>query len=397
MIRMRIGSVALCVCSAAFALALTPACASNVSTAAPGATDAGTSVDAGDAVPQIAPPTTDHATWDVAANGPFHVGYRTVQTSYTTPNGATRSFDVNIWYPTLDDDGTTPKYNDIFYDSKAYVDASLAASVYAGGKYPVQIYSHGDRGYPDNSAFLMRHFASHGWVAIAPRHVGNTLGDTPATKPQEIYYLRGLDIKASLDLLEKLPSSDVLAGKTDTTRVVMTGHSFGSHSVWTVAGAPFDVDGLTAKCKPATGTPTMAPCTDADLTAFRAGVKDPRVISGFTMAGTLRTDWTGAHGESGVNIPMFFMSGTDDQIGQSAFYDSIAPFPFTWVDVQGACHLFFSTGKCNNIADAKQVPIVGSFAMAFARKTLMNDSTQDVSDTLAGRKNDPAVVTFQVR
>jgi len=388
---MRIGPLARGAFAAALMLVCTVGCSGSSNSTTTDTADAGTGV------PQIAAPTSAPTSWDVAKNGPFHVGYRTVQTSYTTPNGATRSFDLNIWYPTLDDDGTTPKYNDIFYDAKAYVDASLAPSVYAGGKYPVQIYSHGDRGYPDNSAFLMRHFASHGWVAIAPRHVGNTLGDTPTTKPEEIYYLRGLDIKASLDRMESLPSTDALAGKTDTSRVVMTGHSFGSHSVWTVAGAPFDVDGLTAKCKPATGSPTMAPCTDADLAAFRAGVKDTRVISGFTMAGTLRTDWTGAHGETGVQIPMFFMSGTDDPIGQSAFFDGIAPFPISWVDVQGACHLFFSTGKCNILGDEKQVPIVGGFGLAFARKTLMNDTTQDVSDTLAGRKNDPAVVTFKVR
>jgi hypothetical protein len=125
---MRIGPLARGAFAAALMLVCTVGCSGSSNSTTTDTTDAGTGV------PQIAAPTSAPTSWDVAMNGPFHVGYRTVQTTYTTPNGATRSFDLNIWYPTLDDDGTTPKYNDIFYDSKAYVDASLAPSVYAGAR-----------------------------------------------------------------------------------------------------------------------------------------------------------------------------------------------------------------------------------------------------------------------
>jgi len=356
-------------------------------------------VDAG--VPQIAAPTSAPTAWGVGEKGPFNVGYRTVETSYVTPNGETRSFDVNVWYPTLDDDGEHPKYNAIFYDNVSYTNASLARSPYADGKYPVHVYSHGDRGYPDNSVFLMRHFASHGWVAIAPRHVGNTLGDTPAQKPPSLYYLRGKDVSASIDVLGKLPSGDPLTGKTDTARVFMSGHSFGGYTVFTVAGATFDVAAIEGRCRATPSAPdagtSMPACTDADLTAFRAGVRDPRVIAGFPMAGMARPDWIGAKGHEAITVPFFFMSGTDDPIGQQEFYDRTAPFPMTWVDVKDACHLFFSTGKCNLLPDAKQVPIVGAYALAFARKTLLADPTAEVADVLAGRKNDPSVITFKSR
>jgi predicted dienelactone hydrolase len=355
----------------------------------------------GAGVAQISAPTGAPASWAVGEKGPFNVGYRTVDITYTTPNGEARSFDVNLWYPTLDDDGEHPKYNAIFYDNVSYTNASLAKSPYADGKYPVQVYSHGDRGYPDNSVFLMRHFASHGWVSIAPRHAGNTLGDTPAQKPPSLYYLRGLDVSATLDTLSKLPSGDPLTGKTDTSRVFMTGHSFGGYTVWTVAGAKFDVDAIRSRCRADAATPdagtSMPPCSDADLAAFTKGVRDPRVIAGFPMAGMARPDWIGTTGHTAVTIPMFFMSGTDDPIGQQEFYDRTAPFPMTWVDVKDACHLFFSTGKCNLLPDSKQVPVVGSFALAFARKTLLGDTTQEVADVLAGKKNDPSVITFRTR
>jgi predicted dienelactone hydrolase len=379
------------VCAAVVVVACNVGCSSEPSKAA--------EIDAG--VPQIATPTGAPSTWAVGTKGPFNVGYRTVETSYVTPNGEARSFDVNIWYPTLDDDGEHPKYNAIFYDNVSYTDASLARSPYADGKYPVQVYSHGDRGYPDNSVFLMRHFASHGWVSIAPRHVGNTLGDTPAQKPPSLYYLRGKDVTAAIDVLGKLPSGDPLTGKTDTSRVVMTGHSFGGYTVWTVAGATFDVAAIESRCRANPSTPdagtSMPPCTDADLAAFRAGVRDPRVIAGVPMAGMARPDWIGNDGHKAVTIPMFFMSGTDDPIGQREFYERLAPFPMTWVDVKDACHLFFSTGKCNLLPDAKQVPIVGAYALAFARKHLLADTTSDVADVLAGRKNDPSVITFETR
>ncbi len=359
-----------------------------------------TAPDAG-GVPQRAAPTTKPETWPVGEAGPFNVGYRTVETSYVTPRGERRTFDVNLWYPTLDDDGEHPRYNAIFYDRVAFTGASLAPSPHADGKYPVHVYSHGDRGYPDNSAFLMRHFASHGWVAVAPRHVGNTLGDTPSEKPPSIYYLRGLDVTAALDALDKLPAGDPLTAKTDASRTFMSGHSFGAFTVWTVAGATFDTEAIERRCSPSAASPdagtSLPPCNEADLAAFRHGVRDRRVVAGFSMAGLPRPEWIGADGHRAASLPMVFLSGTDDPIGQRAFYDRVAPFPMTWVDIRDACHLFFSTGRCNSLPDAKQVPIVGSYALAFARKTVFRDTTTMVADVLEGRTRDPAVATFETR
>ena len=40
--------------------------------------------------------------------------------------------------------------------------------------YPVLVFSHGSL-YGGSSAFLARHFASHGWVVAAPDHTGHLL------------------------------------------------------------------------------------------------------------------------------------------------------------------------------------------------------------------------------
>jgi xylulokinase len=47
-------------------------------------------------------------------------------------------------------------------------------------------------------------------------------------------------VRAALDLVKSLPSSDPLAGKGDFTHVGLTAHSFGTYSGWAVGGASFD-------------------------------------------------------------------------------------------------------------------------------------------------------------
>ena len=351
---------------------------------------AGCSTAAGPSAATPAPPFGDPMGWAPDAAGPFHVGYRVASTSSVAPTGATRTLALHLWYPTLDEDGEHPNYESIIRDPLAISDASLAPSAYTGGRYPVHVFSHGHRGIPQSTPFLMRHFASHGWVVVAPRHVGNTLSDPPERAPS-IYYLRGLDVTAAITALAKLPATDGLAGKLDTSRVFLSGHSFGTHTVWSSAGAPFDVAAIEARCKPA-GT-----CTEADLAAFRAGVHDKRVIAGLAMAGSPLPDWLGEHPEANVTIPIFYMTGTDDDVGQASFWNRSAPFPLTWVDVEGACHQYYGIGKCPLIDDAKQVPIAGAFSLAFARKTLLRDTSANTADVLAGKKNDAAVATYKTR
>src|SRR5690606_18326942 len=86
-------------------------------------------------------PLPDPLTYPVGEDGPFAVGYRTVDGSYTSPAGA-RELLVHVWYPTEAPAGESPSYAGLFPDDEAFSDAALARPAY-DGHFPVLVHSHG--------------------------------------------------------------------------------------------------------------------------------------------------------------------------------------------------------------------------------------------------------------
>lgn len=324
-------------------------------------------------------------TWDPRDSGPYTVGYRIVNVTYDPPaTGAGRTIPVHIWYPASARTAKTPVYEGIKTDTKSFVDAPLAPSKYPGGKYPLLAHSHGDRGFAGNSAFAMRQFASHGWVAIAPDHIGNTLKTNfPGDRPTFTYIMRETDISAAIDLMDALPSGDPLTGLVDTAQVVMSGHSFGTYTCWAVAGATYDPGEVDKYC-------ADAPCSEAEKQTLLAGFRDERVIATLPMAGTYRKSWFGETGFQSVKIPLFNLSGSDDNEAESQDqYDFFAaqsslPFPFQWLLVEGACHQGFGFGGCDNISDRDAFSINGAYTLAFARYWKFNDRTEPTKGITEG-------------
>lgn len=366
----------------ALALALAGAC----ETAVPA--DGGPDVPAIDAPRADVPPSPldanaavgDWAGFDPAAPGPFAVGYRSFEHTYTPPgHSEPRTIEISVWYPTLVPDGEAPRYSGIYTDPDVTLDAPLAPSIYDGGVYPVHVYSHGDRGYGGTSAFLMSRFASHGWVAVAPDHTGNTLDMNLVPRPVWMYYVRSTDLTAALDAVGALPAGDPLSGVLDLDAVVASGHSYGTHTMWASAGATFDVAGFGEACL-ADGS-----CTMAERDAFAAGVRDPRIVAVVPMAGAINRTYFGATGHQSVTIPILALTGTADPVGQAEQYASTAPLPMTWVDVEGACHQFFAMG-CDSDAEGDEDLVIGGFALAFARAHVLGDTSALVTDILDGTR-----------
>src|SRR5690606_27960274 len=133
----------------------------------------------------------------------------------------------------------------------SFVDAPPAAPAHEGGRYPVLVYSHGHQGIEGGHHRLMKHLSSQGWLGVAVGHVGNRLVDDPdpSVIPLDQFIWRATDVSAALDALDALPPSDPLAGKADTARVALTGHSRGSYTAWAVAGAPFDAAFIASACE----------------------------------------------------------------------------------------------------------------------------------------------------
>ncbi|GAB4214524.1 MAG: hypothetical protein OHK0013_39280 [Sandaracinaceae bacterium] len=324
-----------------------------------------------DAAPdaQRDPPMGDPLDWPVTELGPFGVGYRSFPLNYV-PRGQTeeRVISVHLWYPTLSASGPHPRYERLFLDEVAIIDAPPAAPAHPGG-YPLFVHSHGWRGFPGASWPMLGALASHGWVVVMPEHVGSTLTNFEEPRPIAHYYERSLDVTAAVDAVAALPDADPLS-RTATDRFVLAGHSFGVHTVWASAGATFDVARLRASCVPA-GT-----CTEAELAVFAEGVGDPRIVAAMPIAGDIDEDFFGTTGHTSVTIPMLSMTGSADGVDGAAQQAEVAPpVHLDWVEVEGACHNSFAvpTLSCDTIDAERASRITWTYALAFARVHVLGD------------------------
>jgi predicted dienelactone hydrolase len=337
----------------------------------------------------------DMLTFAVDAVGPYRVGYRSLPLTYE-PEGAAepRTITVHVWYPTFDEEGETPVYMFAFPDPGAFKDASLAPPARPDG-YPVHVYSHGWSGFGGTSANLMRYFASHGWVAVAPDHTGNTLADHVDALPISHYFLRSRDVSASLDALAELPAGDPLAGKALLDEVVLSGHSFGTFTTWATVGATFDVAEVQAMCD--AGTTFREPCGAADVQVFAGGLGDPRVVAGIPMAGGTGEDpgWFGMGGYDAAGKPMMLMSGSEDPVGAENVWARVDAIDLTWLDFEGGCHQLFALGGCEHFDEDAGWAAVATYALAFARRHVLGDVDARVAGILDGTEVVSDKVAFQ--
>lgn len=311
---------------------------------------------------------------DVAERGRFHIGHRLQQIVYR-PVGATadRTISYDVWYPTNDTTGTDVVYFEIFHDGGAFEGATPAPPVDGVG-YPVHVHSHGARGFGATSWNVMYHFASHGWVAVAPTHTDNTLSDVASPPPVHRAH-RAQDVSRTLDAAAKLHEQGLLPAPARTDRVLLSGHSFGTFAAWANAGATLDPVVVRREC--AAGTP---PCTAGEIASF-AGLADPRVVAAVPMAGGA-TDWISSY--QSVKVPMFLMTGTEDDVGAPALWDRTAGVALTWIQITGGCHQLFAFGGCASVPDQEGFSIVGTYALAFARRHLEGDASARVVGILDG-------------
>ena len=319
---------------------------------------------------------TDPLSWPVGEAGPFVVGYRHWETTYTSPgNGEQRTIGINIWYPATEKTATSPNYLNLalFRDTDVYVDAPPAPPVYPNGKYPVWAHSHGSQAYGGSSSDLMRHLASHGWVAVAPDHTHNLFNEDVNPRPLAFYAERPTDVIVAIDQLDALPDATWLAGQADTSRVILSGHSFGSFDAWALAGGTYDTSRIQQKCD----NSEFPDCTPERVALFTAGFREPRAIAVVPMAGQMGADWRGDNGLLSVNIPMLLMSGSNDDVGNAGTFAQMTGKPVTWVELAGGCHETFALGFCTTLNKATGYGLVNTYALSFGRQQMFADSSVD--------------------
>ena len=324
----------------------------------------------------------DPLSWSVEAPGPFQTGYRSWEVSYSPGEGfPERTIRLNLWYPTDVESGPTSLYT-IGIDEAAFDSVDPATSVYPEG-FPVHVYSHGFRGYGAASAFMARHFASHGWVTVAPDHINNTIVDHNDPLPSAHYFHRPLDVRAVLDALASLPEDDPLSDQINVSSVMLSGHSFGAYTTWATVGASYDIENVAEMCATGEGIHDDG-CTAEEEAMFATDLSDPRVVSTFPMAGSFRRTWFGDSGEMSVAGPVMFLGGTNDDVGQQEQFESMGEIDFTWVEIEGGCHQTFALGACPSLETDLGFHITQTYALSFARVTVLGDSSAQTSGIVSG-------------
>lgn len=187
-----------------------------------------------------------------------------------------------------------------------------------GDKRPaaVVLFSHGLGGNRAGSAYLGAHWALRGYVVVVLQHPGSDdsvwAGVAPAQRlaamqkaaSLENLVLRVQDVSAVLDQLTQwhASASHILGGRLDTTRIGMSGHSFGAVTTQAVSGQ----------------APTVG-----------RGFTDRRIKAAVVMSpsGPRRGDPKQAFGR--VGIPWMLLTGTLDTaiIGDADLPSRLSVFP----------------------------------------------------------------------
>lgn len=300
---------------------------------------------------------------EYAKHGPLWVGYQ----SLVIDEGTDHPLDAGLWYPALNPKGVkeeiayaiTLKVSGLevgvptVVRGQALQDAAVNG---AAAPYPLVIFSHG---FATNAAWystIVEHYASYGFIVLAPEHVEQL--DDAWSEMWTASIDRPRDIKQTLDYAEALnaPGGE-LAGLIDMQHVAVVGHSSGGYTALALAGAQYDLAGFNARCAqlpPA--DPNQFLCTplvpkETEMAA-RAGLDpmpdglwpsfgDPRVTVIIPIASdSYLFDKAGL---AKITIPLLAIGGTADtgtpyDWGVRPVYDDAASAHKTLVTITGAEH-----------------------------------------------------------
>ena len=171
--------------------------------------------------------------WDVAADDGHFISRHGIE------------HDVYMWYPTRQDDSIEDE------DKIRYGDF-VPGGVWDGGlpqcstHRPVVMFSHGNMGMSFQSFFLMEHLASHGYIVVAPDHVGNTYLDNDESRKPELIFRRPEDISDAFDWL--VNESKLKECVDSNGGYAIVGHSFGGYTALALSGAIIDTEATLNHC-----------------------------------------------------------------------------------------------------------------------------------------------------
>lgn len=312
-----------------------------------------------------------------ALHGPFAVGYRTHE---IPGEGGARTLAVKSWYPALaaaSEEKPTdyrlvmqrPEWQggDAVVHGQAIADGALDRR---SGARPLIVFSHGYSLDPAWYGALLEHYASWGFVVLAPEHRESDWLLAAAAS-----FDRPADVARTLDLAERLNAPDGLwTGGVDLTKTSAVGHSYGGFTSLSLGGARFDLAPFQAQCAElAPGDPNAFFCApflgkEAEM-AKRAGLdsvptgvwparRDARIKAIVPIAGDAYL--FGETGLAAIDVPLMAIGGTVDfgtpyEWGTAPSYAHASSPTKALVGLQGANHMI-ATNACETMPFAALLP-----------------------------------------
>jgi predicted dienelactone hydrolase len=247
-----------------------------------------------------------------------------------------RPLRTAIWYPAA----AVSKEETIFGgppDKQLFVPVTVAPAAEVSPnsqKYPLILLSHGTGGSALQMMWLGYYLASHGYIAAAVNHHGNTAAERePAPQGFLLYWERPKDLSAVLD---KLLSDPTFGKHIDQNRIGAAGFSLGGYTVISIAGGVFSQKEFDAFCSSPRRDFTCEPqpefpeapakfdelkktdtVVQESLRHASDSYRDQRIKSVFAIAPALGSGFTKA-GLSGIRIPVHIVIGQADEVTPQA-------------------------------------------------------------------------------
>ena len=378
--------------------------------------------------PSTTPATTETSTPSLtyAAQGTHAVGYQV----FTTAGAQEQPLTLRAWYPASRPDDQGPEKIDYTAPNKFGEQITPGEQITSVGQaladaqpeqtdepYPLVVFSHGYALSPIVYSTLVEHYASQGYIVLAPEH--NESFDGSLTEFWKELIDRPVDIHRTIDYADQLTKSGApLAGLIDMDKIAVVGHSYGGYTALAAGGARFDFAAYKTRCAALTAEDPLnffcAPIPNESDMAMRAGLDevpsglwpsfgDPRVKAVISMAGD--SYLFDQRGLAELEVPVMAMGGTIDEgtpytWGAKPTYDDASSENKSLVAFPGAGHFLF-VDPCENLPwvensvyrdaicsdavwDTRPLDIVMHYTTAFLRDTL--DADPEARATLAGEQ-----------
>lgn len=216
---------------------------------------------------------------------------------------------TQVWYPTKETDDDRHVYGDIKESPEAQDDSEPDCSSIR----PVLAFSHGNTAMRYQSYYFGEYLASHGYIVVAPDHVGNTFFDNDESRKPELILRRPEDIS---DAVNWLFESEEFKNCVDPEAgFAVSGHSFGGYTTIAISGAYVDTEATKAYCTYPTGTTWLCDAVENLALNYGGGIhsrQDDRVWGGISMTPAALETLIG--GIASVSVPTMVLGGSKDTL-----------------------------------------------------------------------------------